>query len=158
MLPGATFKLEWFDIDSGTYKDVQTVTTDANGEIDLTFSAATSSKPGEDTTGAVYRPHDYLYKLTETQAPDGYRTDTDWAHYFIWTSASTSDVDAYTKAVGRYGETNTGVAQGNVKVYKGSASIDLEMTNESNRLTFVKQWIDNNIYDTLLLSAAAFFY
>lgn len=144
LLPGATFKLEWFDIDSGTYKDVQTVTTDANGEIDLTFSAATSSKPGEDTTGAVYRPHNYLYKLIEKQAPDGYRTDTDWAHYFIWTSDSTSDAVAYKTAVGSYGESNTGVAQGNVNVYKGSASIDLEVTNESNRLTFVKQWIDKD--------------
>lgn len=144
LLPGATFKLKWFDIDSGTYKDVQTVTTDANGEIDLTFSAAAGLKPGKNAAGEVYRPHDYLYKLTEEQAPDGYRTDTDWAHYFIWTSASTSDVDAYTKAVGRYGETDTGVAQGNVNVYKGSASIDLEMTNESNRLTFVKQWIDKD--------------
>lgn len=144
LLPGATFKLKWFDIDSGTYKDVQTVTTDANGEIDLTFSAAAGLKPGKNAAGEVYRPHDYLYKLTEEQAPDGYRTDTDWAHYFIWTSASTSDVDAYTKAVGRYGETDTGVAQGNVNVYKGSASIDLEVTNESNRLTFVKQWIDKD--------------
>lgn len=144
LLPGATFKLQWFNIGSGEYEDVQTVTTDESGKIDLTFSAAAGLKPGEDATGAVYRPHNYLYKLTEKQAPDGYRTDTDWAHYFIWTSASTSDVDAYTKAVGRYGETNTGVAQGNVNVYKGSASIDLEVTNESNRLTFVKQWIDKD--------------
>lgn len=144
LLPGATFKLQWFNIGSGEYEDVQTVTTDESGKIDLTFSAAAGLKPGKNATGAVYRPHDYLYKLTETQAPDGYRTDTDWAHYFIWTSASTSDVDAYTKAVGRYGETNTGVAQGNVNVYKGSASIDLEVTNESNRLTFVKQWIDKD--------------
>lgn len=144
LLPGATFKLQWFNIGSGKYEDVQTVTTDESGKIDLTFSAAAGLKPGEDATGAVYRPHNYLYKLTEKQAPDGYRTDTDWAHYFIWTSASTSDVDAYTKAVGRYGETNTGVAQGNVNVYKGSASIDLEVTNESNRLTFVKQWIDKD--------------
>ena len=144
LLPGATFKLQWFNIGSGEYEDVQTVTTDESGKIDLTFSEAAGLKPGEDATGAVYRPHNYLYKLTEKQAPDGYRTDTDWAHYFIWTSDSTSDVDAYTKAVGRYGETNTGVAQGNVNVYKGSASIDLEMTNESNRLTFVKQWIDKD--------------
>ena len=144
LLPGATFKLEWFDIDSGTYKEVQTVTTDESGKIDLTFSEAAGLKSGKNAAGAVYRPHNYLYKLTEKQAPDGYRTDTDWAHYFIWTSDSTSDVDAYTKAVGCYGETNTGVAQGNVNVYKGSASIDLEMTNESNRLTFVKQWIDKD--------------
>lgn len=144
LLPGAMFKLQWFNIGSGEYEDVQTVTTDESGKIDLTFSEAAGLKPGEDATGAVYRPHNYLYKLTEKQAPDGYRTDTDWAHYFIWTSDSTSDVDAYTKAVGRYGETNTGVAQGNVNFYKGSASIDLEMTNESNRLTFVKQWIDKD--------------
>lgn len=144
LLPGATFKLQWFNNGTGEYEDVQTVTTDESGKIDLTFSEAAGLKPGKNAAGEVYRPHDYLYKLTETQAPDGYRTDTDWAHYFIWTSDSTSDVDAYTKAVGRYGETNTGVAQGNVKVYKGSASIDLEMTNESNRLTFVKQWIDKD--------------
>lgn len=144
LLPGATFKLQWFNIGSGEYEDVQTVTTDESGKIDLTFSEAAGLKPGKNAAGAVYRPHNYLYKLTEKQAPDGYRTDTDWAHYFIWTSDSTSDVDAYTKAVGRYGETNTGVAQGNVNVYKGSASIDLEVTNESNRLTFVKQWIDKD--------------
>lgn len=144
LLPGATFKLQWFNIGSGEYEDVQTVTTDESGKIDLTFSAAAGLKPGKNATGAVYCPHDYLYKLTEKQAPDGYRTDTDWAHYFIWTSDSTSDDVAYKTAVGSYGESNTGVAQGNVNVYKGSASIDLEVTNESNRLTFVKQWIDKD--------------
>lgn len=145
LLPGAMFMLEWFDIDSGTYKEVQTVTTDKNGEIDLTFSEAAGLKPGKDATGAVYRPHNYLYKLTEKQAPDGYRTDTDWAHYFIWTSASTSDdVATYTKAVGTYDATNTEVTKDKVNIYHGSASIDLEVTNESNRLTFVKQWIDKD--------------
>lgn len=145
LLPGATFKLQWFNIGSGEYEDVQTVTTDESGKIDLTFSAAAVLKPGKNATGAVYRPHDYLYKLTETQAPDGYRTDTDWAHYFIWTSASTSDDDAtYTKAVGTYNATNTEVTKDKVNIYHGSASIDLEVTNESNRLTFVKQWIDKD--------------
>lgn len=146
LLPGATFKLQWFNNGTGKYEDVQTVTTNADGEIDLTFSEAAGRTPAnkDATTGEPYRPHNYLYKLTEKQAPEGYRKDDTWAHYFIWTSDSTSDVDAYTKAVGRYGETNTGVAQGNVNVYKGSASIDLEVTNESNRLTFVKQWIDKD--------------
>ena len=144
LLPGATFKLEWFDIDSGTYKDVQTVTTDANGEIDLTFSAVTGSKPGKDANGDVYRPHDYLYKLTEKQAPDGYRTDTDWAHYFIWTSASTSDDDAFATAVGSCTIDKTEVDKDEVNIYHGSAAVDLEMRNESNRLTLVKQWIDKD--------------
>lgn len=145
LLPGATFKLQWFNIGSGEYEDVQTVTTDESGKIDLTFSAAAGLKPGKNAAGEVYRPHDYLYKLTEEQAPDGYRTDTDWAHYFIWTSASTSDDDAtYTKAVGTYNATNTEVTKDKVNIYHGSASIDLEVTNESNRLTFVKQWIDKD--------------
>lgn len=146
LLPDATFKLEWFDIDSGTYKEVQTVTTDKNGEINLTFSEATGRTPADKdaTTGEPYRPHDYLYKLTEEQAPTGYRKDDTWAHYFIWTSDSTLDDDAYTKAVGSCTEAQTGVTKNKVKVYKGSASIDLEMTNESNRLTFVKQWIDKD--------------
>lgn len=144
LLPGATFKLEWFNNTTGKYEVVQTVTTDENGKIDLTFSKAPGLTPGEDANGAVYRPHNYLYKLTEEQAPTGYRKNDTWAHYFIWTSDSTSDDDAYKNAVGSYDETYTGVAQGNVNVYKGSASIDLEMTNESNRLTFVKQWIDKD--------------
>ena len=145
LLPDAKFKLQWFDIDSGTYKDVQTVTTNKYGKIDLTFSEAAGLKPGEDANGDVYRPHDYLYKLTETEAPTGYRKDDTWAHYFIWTSASTSDGDAYTKAVGSWTADKTEVANiGEVNIYHGSASIDLEVTNESNRLTFVKQWIDKD--------------
>ena len=146
LLPGATFKLEWFDKAAGEYKVVQTVTTDENGKIDLTFSEAAGRTPADKdaATGEPYRPHDYLYKLTEKQAPEGYRTDTDWAHYFIWTSDSTKDDVAYNNAVGNYGKANTGVDKGEVNVYHGNAAVDLEMTNESNRLTFVKQWIDKD--------------
>ena len=146
LLPGAKFKLEWFDKTTGEYEEVQTVTTDENGKIDLTFSEAAGRTPADKdaATGEPYRPHDYLYKLTETEAPTGYRKDDTWAHYFIWTSDSTSDDVAYNNAVGTCTETQTGVLKGNVNVYKGSASIDLEVTNESNRLTFVKQWIDKD--------------
>lgn len=45
LLPGATFKLEWFDKNVGKYKEVQTVTTDENGKIDLTFSDASGLRP-----------------------------------------------------------------------------------------------------------------
>lgn len=144
LLPGATFKLEWFNNTTGKYEDVQTVTTDENGKIDLTFSEASGLTPGEDANGAVYRPHNYLYKLTETQAPTGYRKDDTWAHYFIWTSDSTSDDDAYTAAVGTCTVDKTEVTKDNVKFYRGNSGTNLEVTNESNRLTFVKQWIDKD--------------
>ena len=146
LLPGATFKLEWFNKTTREYEVVQTVTTDENGKIDLTFSEATGRTPADKdaATGEPYRPHNYLYKLTEEQAPTGYRRDDTWAHYFIWTSDSTSDDVAYNTAVGSCTEAQTGVTKNEVKVYKGSASIDLEMTNESSRLTFVKQWFDKD--------------
>lgn len=92
----------------------------------------------------MYRPHNYLYKLTETQAPTGYRKDDTWAHYFIWTSDSTSDDDAYTAAVGNCNVDKTEVTKDNVKFYRGNSGTNLEVTNESNRLTFVKQWIDKD--------------
>ena len=146
LLPGATFKLEWFNNSTGKYEEVQTVTTDENGKIDLTFSDAVGRTPADKdaTTGEPYRPHDYLYKLTEKQAPEGYRTDTAWAHYFIWTSASTSDDDAFATAVGSCTIDKTEVDKDEVNIYHGSAAVDLEMRNESNRLTLVKQWIDKD--------------
>lgn len=146
LLPGATFQLEWFNKTTGKYEVVQTVTTDKNGKIDLTFSEAAGRTPADrdDTTGEPYRPHDYLYKLTEIEAPTGYRKDDTWAHYFIWTSDSTSDDDAYTKAVGNCTETQTKVTQDKVTFYRGNAGTNLEVTNESNHLTFVKQWLDKD--------------
>lgn len=149
LLPGATFKLQWFNIGSGEYEDVQTVTTDESGKIDLTFSEAAGLKPGEDATGAVYRPHNYLYKLTEKQAPDGYRTDTDWAHYFIWTSDASQKEAAYSHAVGSK-ESSIIVNKDAINYYYGSAAVYLQLTNESNRLTLVKQWYDK---DNNLLAA-----
>lgn len=147
-LEGAEFTLQWFDPFDGTYKDVQTVTTNQNGDINLTFSAGSGdAKPGENAAGNTIRPHDYLYRLTETKAPTGYRKDDNWALYFIWTSDSSRKEAAYSHAVGSK-ESSIIVNKDAINYYYGSAAVYLQLTNESNRLTLVKQWYDK--YNNLL--------
>lgn len=149
-LEGAEFTLQWFDPSDGTYKDVQTVTTNQNGDINLTFSAGSGdAKPGKNATGNTIRPHDYLYKLTETKAPTGYRKDDSWALYFIWTSGASQKDNAYSHAVGDK-ESSIIVNKDEINYYYGSAAVYLQLTNESNRLTLVKQWYDK---DNNLLAA-----
>ena len=147
-LEGAEFTLQWFDSFDGTYKDVQTVTTNQNGDINLTFSAGSGdAKPGKNAAGNTIRPHDYLYRLTETKAPTGYRKDDNWALYFIWTSDSSQKEAAYSHAVGSK-ESSIIVNKDAINYYYGSAAVYLQLTNESNRLTLVKQWYDK--YNNLL--------
>ena len=149
-LEGAEFTLQWFDPSDGTYKAVQTATTNTNGDINLTFSAGSGdAKPGENATGDTIRPHDYLYRLIETKAPTGYRKDDNWALYFIWTSDASQKEAAYSHAVGSK-ESSIIVNKDAINYYYGSAAVYLQLTNESNRLTLVKQWYDK---DNNLLAA-----
>ena len=143
-LEGAEFKLQWFDPSDGTYKDVQTATTNENGDISLTFSAgSTGVTPGLNAAGNIIRPYNYLYKLTETKAPAGYRKDDSWAFYFIWTSEASQKDAAYRAAVSG-NESSIVVDPNNINYYFGSAAVPLQLTNESNRLTLVKQWYDKD--------------
>ena len=149
-LKGAEFTLEWFDPDKGEYKVVQTATTNDDGDIKLTFSAGSNGvKPGENEAGHTIRPYNYLYKLTETKAPAGYRKDDTWAFYFIWTSAASQKDAAYHAAVGSK-ESSIVVDPNNINYYFGSAAVYLQLTNESSRLTLIKQWYDkdNNVLPT----------
>lgn len=149
-LEGAEFKLQWFDPSDGTYKNVQTATTTKDGDISLTFSAgSTGVTPGLNAAGNIIRPYNYLYKLTETKAPAGYRKDDSWAFYFIWTSDANQKGAAYQAAVGN-NQNSIVVDPNNINYYFGSAAVYLQLTNESNRLTLVKQWYDK---DNNLLAA-----
>ena len=149
-LKNAEFTLEWFDPTDGRYKVVQTETTNADGDIKLTFSAGSNgAAPGLNATGDIIRPYNYLYRLTETKAPTGYRKDDSWAFYFIWTSEASQKDAAYRAAVGS-NESSIIVDKNNINYYFGSAAVYLQLTNESNRLTLVKQWYDK---DNNLLAA-----
>lgn len=148
-LKGAEFKLEWFDSSAGTYKEVQTAATNDKGDINLSFSAGSNGVTPGENAGEIVRPYNYLYRLTETKAPDGYRKDDAWAFYFIWTSDPNQKDAAYRAAVGAK-ESSIVVDPDNINYYFGSASVYLQLTNDSNRLTLVKQWYDK---DNNLLAA-----
>ncbi len=148
-LKGAEFKLEWFDPTDGKYKVVQTATTNDKGDINLSFSAGSNGVTPGENAGEIIRPYNYLYRLTETKAPTGYRKDDSWAFYFIWTSEASQKDAAYRAAVGTR-EADIKVASTDINYYFGSAAVYLQLTNESNRLTLVKQWYDK---DNNLLAA-----
>ena len=141
-LPGAEFKLCWFDPSDGQYKDIQTETTDDHGNIELTFSEAPGLKPGTDSNGKIIRPYNYLYKLVETKAPDGYALD-ETPYYFIWTTDSASAATAYSNAVGDKASM-IGVDTNKINYYYHNESITLRVKNTSNRLTIQKLWYDKD--------------
>ena len=140
-LPGAEFTLYWFDSSDGEYKEVQTEKTDAYGDINLTFSEASGSTPGDaNSSGKIIRPYNYLYKLVETKAPDGYALDST-PHYFIWTKDSPST--AYSSAVSANAD-KIGVDPDKINYYYHNESITLRVKNTSNRLTIQKLWYDKD--------------
>jgi len=141
-LPGAEFTLYWFDPSDGQYKDIQTETTDDHGNIELTFSEASGLKPGTDSNGKIIRPYNYLYKLVETKAPDGYALD-ETPYYFIWTTDSASAATAYSNAVGDKASM-IGVDANKINYYYHNESITLRVKNKTNRLTIQKLWYDKD--------------
>ena len=141
-LPGAEFTLYWFDPSDGQYKKIQTETTDDHGNIELTFSKAPGLKPGTDSNGKIIRPYNYLYKLVETKAPDGYALD-ETPYYFIWTTDSASATAAYNNAVGDKASM-IGVDTNKINYYYHNESITLRVKNTSNRLTIQKLWYDKD--------------
>lgn len=142
-LPGAEFTLYWFDPSDGQYKKIQTETTDDHGNIELTFSEAPGLKPGNtNSSGKIIRPYNYLYKLVETKAPDGYALD-DTPYYFIWTTDSASATAAYNNAVGDKASM-IGVDTNKINYYYHNESITLRVKNKTNRLTIQKLWYDKD--------------
>ena len=142
-LPGAEFTLYWFDPSDGQYKKIQTETTDDHGNIELTFSEAPGLKPGNtNSSGKIIRPYNYLYKLVETKAPDGYALD-DTPYYFIWTTDSASATAAYNNAVGDKASM-IGVDANKINYYYHGESITLRVKNKTNRLTIQKLWYDKD--------------
>ena len=139
-LYGAHFKLEYFDAATGKYKTLHEI-IDANikdgSSFYLSFSDSGSTSTGD---GTVLRPYNTLYRLTETQAPDGYAVDPT-PHYFIWTTDLASKDTAYNTAVGENAAA-TGVDKNNINFYYEGESITLTVKNASNRLVIQKLWED----------------
>ena len=143
---GAEFKLTAYDKKSGSWDTAQTVTayTDEKGEI--TFVPATGTN-----TGKVYVSVDTLYKLVETQAPNGYVLDAK-PFYFIWMQSDASvqkeQEEAYKKATGKTKETDDVDADvtsyKDVTYFQTRHSYERKFTNAPMQLEFEKVWADED--------------
>lgn len=146
VLQGAEFKLTAYDKKSGSWDTAQTVTayTDEKGEI--TFVPATGTN-----TGKVYVSVDTLYKLVETQAPNGYVLDAK-PFYFIWMQSDASvqkeQEEAYKKATGKTKETDDVDADvtsyKDVTYFQTRHSYERKFTNAPMQLEFEKVWADED--------------
>lgn len=146
VLQGAEFKLTAYDKKSGSWDTAQTVTayTDEKGEI--TFVPATGTN-----TGKVYVSVDTLYKLVETQAPNGYVLDAK-PFYFIWMQNDASEQakqeEAYKTATGKGKETEKVDADvtsyKDVTYFQTRHSYEQKFTNAPKQLELQKVWADED--------------
>ena len=147
VLKGAVFALTAYDRQSGSWDTTQTVTatTDENGEI--TFVPI----EGTNEDSKVYVSADTLYKLVETEAPNGYVLDAK-PLYFIWMQNDASEQakqeDAYKTATGKAKETDA--ADPDVANYKSVTyfqtghSYERKFTNAPKQLEIQKVWADED--------------
>ena len=145
-LAGAKFRLEAFDPTSGAWNDLQAngFVTDATGSI--TFHFADSTGDVMDLSACT------LYRLTEVEAPDGYKK-SDTVYYFIYRDATDTAVDdstAYRTALGdSYVDDNGSAdipAKSSVTFYTNQSAHHLYVHNVANSLTIKKYWLDQAGY------------
>lgn len=146
VLQGAEFELTAYNNQNSSWDTAQKVTarTDEKGEI--TFVPATGTN-----TGKVYVSVDTLYKLVETQAPNGYVLDAK-PFYFIWMQSDASvqkeQEEAYKKATGKTKETDDVDADvtsyKDVTYFQTRHSYERKFTNAPMQLEFEKVWADED--------------
>lgn len=147
VLQGAVFELTAYNKQNGSWDMAQTVTatTDQNGKI--TFVPKTETN----TASKVYVSADTLYKLVETEAPNGYVLDAK-PLYFIWMQKDASEQakqkEAYKTATGKTSETD-GVDQDvtkykDVTYFQTGHSYERKFTNAPKQLELQKVWADED--------------
>ena len=134
-LPDAHFTLSKFDKDSGAFVDVgNPLETDAEGKItifrDKNFDGL---------------QNDVLYRLEETQAPDGYATPTDGSQYvyFVWANQNQTPDAAWEAAIGSNAP-GTGALpeKERVQLLNNNGNVTVSMANTRTYLTLKKFWQD----------------
>lgn len=150
VLKGAVFALTAYDQESGSWNTAQvTARTDEHGKI--TFVPI----EGKNEDSKVYVSIDTLYKLVETEAPNGYVLDAK-PLYFIWmqndmqndASVQKKQEEAYIKATGKAKETDA--ADPDVANYKSVTyfqtghSYERKFTNAPKQLELQKVWADED--------------
>ena len=132
-LTGATFKLEYYDSENNSWKQVDTPRTEyeVDREGKLVFHFA-----GTDTLNG-----NTLYKLTETKAPEGYSAAST-PYYFIYHNGNT-ETEAYTTAVGTAPSDDV-PEMSKVLFCTSEKTNELFVPNTANSLTIIKHWKNQN--------------
>ena len=125
-LPGAEFELTSYGAETG-WSSGSTVTTNENGEIVFAINTGTEVQ------------YDTLYKLQETEAPDGYVKDEKAVYYFIMLQKNQTKEEAFAQAVG---STNAGVDSNaaNLIYAEYNKNTVLRVENSPAKLSVEKQW------------------
>lgn len=118
VLNGATFKID-------------KCTIEANG--DITASEISTATTGNDGTIAQNLQYDTLYKITETQAPNGYVLNKEPIYIFDVNKAKDSDVDTITQ----YLKTE------DLRVRYQEENFSIGVTNHKGEITVVKKFIND---------------
>ena len=137
-LEDAEFTLSRFNPETGKWETDknQTMRTDSNGKVAIYVGSNTSVIMNATT----------LYRLTETDPPDGYRK-SDVAYYFVWApnAWTGTDQELYNKVVGNNVQSGEKVPQfENVIVYQYGTAHDLYIKNDRSQLTIQKFWVNKN--------------
>ncbi|EEC91207.1 SpaA isopeptide-forming pilin-related protein [Holdemanella biformis] len=118
VLSGATFKIDKCTIEANgdiTASEISTATTDANGTITKNLQ------------------YDTLYKITETQAPDGYVLNKEPIYIFDVNKAKDSDVDTITQCL----------KTEDLRVRYQEENFSIGVTNHKGEITVVKKFIND---------------
>ncbi len=126
-LAGAKFKLYTFE--NGAWNEGVEATTGEDGTLKYSLT--------ETLSGKVKLEYDTLYKLIETDAPEGY-TKSDQVHYFLWVMGSESKDAAYNKAVSSGAP--DGISKEDITFYKDKSDYTIYVQNERTGLLIEKQW------------------
>ena len=117
VLGGAIFTIEKCEFDKDgnmTTSDIGTVTTDKNGIITQQLQ------------------YDTLYRITETQAPDGYVLDTKPIYIL-----DVKNNNNYEDTVNKY------ITDGDLNILHMQENFDIQVTNHKGEITVVKKFIND---------------
>ena len=131
-LPGATFTLTHWD-GSDWSKPDGNYTTDTDGQILFRYTE------DQVKNNVVKVDRGVLYKLKETEAPNGYIGDST-PHYFLMLAANqTKDDEAIIKVV-----RNSGVAESQITFVAANQTEQMNVENTAKQITIRKVWQDAN--------------
>ena len=146
-LPGATFELAKWNKTAKTFDVVHTLKTNASGQIN--FGLLDSSATAETTdTSSAQLLCSTLYRIVETDAPDGYAISQS-PIYLLWGAFSnTKQDDAFKTATGETcvndSEYNQGIDSSKVTYLARGDISAVYVPNTANSITVAKHWLDTD--------------